>query len=405
MKAVPMKFVLVALLVGAAAIGYAQDTVGFSLMLLAFGLFNALVSPRGTGAVRVTTVALSCLGLVWLGEVGRVVVPFLFVVWPPAFLIAWSEWQVAPPGDTGDIVARRRARIAVVAIIVAVAIGSLAYTWIKNHELEQTSALFIGIPAILAIIVVLVGSPRSAYGVTCQVVTIGLLISLLFLGEGVVCILKSAPIFYGVAFVIALVFEAVRGRRGRTPTAYSLAIVLVFLPMSLEGVFGWTSFGRDEWVTETRVVQASAQHVEEALFQTPRFDRVLPAYLRIGFPRPVSTRVEHGEQLSRWVIRFRGGEMRLDGIEAREGDLILELVDRQPRLVRWRALGDDSHMTHFLNWRESIVQWTPVDAHSTRVTWTLRYRRGLDPAWYFGPWERYATRLAAGYLIETVATP
>jgi len=39
------------------------------------------------------------------------------------------------------------------------------------------------------------------------------------------------------------------------------------------------------------------------------------------------------------------------------------------------------------------------------VTWTLDYERGLDPAWYFGPWERYATRLAAGYLIDAVATP
>ena len=176
--------------------------------------------------------------------------------------------------------------------------------------------------------------------------------------------------------------------------------------MSLEGVFDSTSFDRDEWVTETRVVQASSQQVEEALFQTPRFDRVLPAYLRIGFPRPVATRFWHdGTALSQWVIRFRGGEMRIDGIEPRAGDLILELVDRRPGLVRWEAITDDSHMTHFLNWREAVVQWTPIDAHSTRVTWRLRYRRGLDPAWYFGPWERYATRLAAGYLIDSVATP
>jgi hypothetical protein len=39
------------------------------------------------------------------------------------------------------------------------------------------------------------------------------------------------------------------------------------------------------------------------------------------------------------------------------------------------------------------------------VTWTLRYRRRLDPAWYFVPLERYGARLAAGYLIETLATP
>jgi hypothetical protein len=62
-------------------------------------------------------------------------------------------------------------------------------------------------------------------------------------------------------------------------------------------------------------------------------------------------------------------------------------------------------MTHFLDWREAVVQWEPADAHTTKVTWTLRYRRGLDPSWYFGPMERYAARLAAGYLIDSVATP
>jgi hypothetical protein len=39
------------------------------------------------------------------------------------------------------------------------------------------------------------------------------------------------------------------------------------------------------------------------------------------------------------------------------------------------------------------------------VRWTIRYRRDLDPAWYFGPWERYAVRLAGNYLIDNVATP
>jgi hypothetical protein len=62
-------------------------------------------------------------------------------------------------------------------------------------------------------------------------------------------------------------------------------------------------------------------------------------------------------------------------------------------------------MTHFLDWRESIVRWESIDAQTTKVTWTVNYRRGLDPSWYFGPMERYAVHLAAGYLIESVATP
>jgi hypothetical protein len=97
--------------------------------------------------------------------------------------------------------------------------------------------------------------------------------------------------------------------------------------------------------------------------------------------------------------------MRLNGMEARTGDLILELEEARAGLVRWRAVSDSSHVTHFLAWREVIVQWEPVDASTTKVTWTLRYRRGLDPSWYFGPMERYAARLAAGYLIDAVATP
>jgi hypothetical protein len=46
-----------------------------------------------------------------------------------------------------------------------------------------------------------------------------------------------------------------------------------------------------------------------------------------------------------------------------------------------------------------------VDAATTSVTWTIRYRRDLDPAWYFGPMERFIVKRAADYLIDSVATP
>jgi hypothetical protein len=102
---------------------------------------------------------------------------------------------------------------------------------------------------------------------------------------------------------------------------------------------------------------------------------------------------------------MRGGEMRLDGMEPRAGDLVLELEDARPGRLRWRAISDDSHMTHFLSWQYATVEWRALDAHTTAVTWTLQYRRGLDPSWYFGPWERYVAGIAAAYLIDAVATP
>lgn len=97
--------------------------------------------------------------------------------------------------------------------------------------------------------------------------------------------------------------------------------------------------------------------------------------------------------------------MYLNGMEPRTGDLVMTLEEKRPGFVRWRAVSDSSHMTHFLSWREVSVQYEPVAERTTRMTWTVRYDRGLDPAWYFGPWERYAMHLAANYLIDAVATP
>jgi hypothetical protein len=70
-------------------------------------------------------------------------------------------------------------------------------------------------------------------------------------------------------------------------------------------------------------------------------------------------------------------------------------------------VSDESKVAHWLDWEYADVRWRPVDGNSgfTEVEWTLGYRRLLDPAWYFRPWERYAVRLAAGYLIQTNATP
>ena len=405
-KGIALKAGLVVAIIVAALLGPVKPDL-LTLGIVAFGVLNIVWEPAGTTWVRWFAVAASCGALI--NPVMREAVAGLtMVVWPPAFLLVWS---LAREGDALESVdpegnrARNQARVAVSAVIAAVAVGSLAYHGILGAGLHQSAALFVGIPALLAIVVVFAVTPRSAAGVACKAVTVGLLVSLLFLWEGVVCVLMSAPIFYGVAVLMARLVEFGSELPRRSNTLHSAAVVLLFVPMSLEGVLEWTSLSRDQWVTETRVVQASSQEVEKALFETPRFDRVLPTYLRIGFPRPISTTIESREGTVRWVIRFRGGEMKINGLEPRVGDLVLDLVERQPGQLRWRAISDDSHMTHYLDWREAVVQWSPIDAHTTRVTWSLRFRRGLDPAWYFGPWERYATRLAAGYLIESVATP
>jgi len=407
------KKVLAALMMGFAANSYFTARTPsdglFTAGLLAFGLFNVLVTPPGTAEVRAIAICCALASFVWPAY-NSVVVALASALWPPAFLVTWAvAREPAAAGaldrEIGDVAARH-SRAIVAALVISTAIASIAYRVIMFHGLGQTAALFVGIPTLLAVVVVFTVSPRSATGVSCKAVTVGLLISLLLLGEGMVCVLMSAPLFYAIAIGIALPIDRARRRRApQTTTMSSFILLLAIAPMSLEGVTPLTTIGREESVAVTKDVEASESAVERAIFAQPRFERRLPPYLRIGFPRPVATRIDRQPDVTRWVISMRGGEMRLSGLEPRTGDLVLHLEEVRPGRVRWRAVSDSSHMTHFLRWREIDVTWAPVDPVTTRVTWTVRYERGLDPAWYFGPMERYAVRLAAGYLIDSVATP
>jgi len=280
-------------------------------------------------------------------------------------------------------------------LILAVATGSVMYRLIVWKTMEQTSVLFVGIPTVLAIVLAVTPKAKTAMGGIMRGITLALLLSGVLLGEGFICIVMAAPLFYAVGAVVGVLVGP--GRKGLDSTTRSF-VLLLLLPMSLEGVTPALSFNRDETVQASQVVTATTEEVQRALRGVPRTDVRLPFYLRMGFPRPAEATGSGLEVGALRTIHFAGGE-------GRPGDLVLRVEDSQPGYVRYVALSDHSKVAHWLAWRTSEISWTPVDAQHTRVTWTLRFERKLDPAWYFGPWERYAARLAAQSLIQANATP
>jgi hypothetical protein len=291
------------------------------------------------------------------------------------------------------------ARRIVIGLAIAMAAGSLGYRVLVSKHLEQTAALFIGLPAVLAILVALTRPPKSATGVILKAMTLLLLLSGILLGEGFICIVMAAPLFYLVGFVIGRIIDfAEKKRQRRLGKSFYGLVLLPFLSLSLEGVYPSLSFPRREVVTVERIVRGATTEVERALAETPHFTRPLPLYLRLRFPRPAAA---EGAGLSTGELRrihFAGGE-------GRPGDLLLRVAEHGPGHARFLAVSDGSHIAHWLDWREADVHWSAERPGWTRVTWTLCYERRLDPAWYFGPWERYAVRLAAGYLVDNTATP
>jgi hypothetical protein len=76
---------------------------------------------------------------------------------------------------------------------------------------------------------------------------------------------------------------------------------------------------------------------------------------------------------------------------------------REDGRATFQPVSDDTMIAHWLKWRGVSIAWSPIDRDHTRLQWTMEYRRQLDPAWYFGPVERYAVRLAADSFAREVA--
>jgi hypothetical protein len=272
---------------------------------------------------------------------------------------------------------------------------SISLRVVYAHKLETTSVMFIGLPAGLAIFMSLLPPTKSAIGAAMKGTTIGLLISAVLFGEGVICVLMAAPIAYFIAGLVGAMTDY--SRKKQHPEMQCL-IWIVAAFMSFEGTSDRLSLSRDEEVRAERIVGASPAEIEATLAATPAFQTQLPFYFRIGFPKPVAARGSGLQIGDERVIHFAGGE-------GHPGDEVFRITGRTNSSITFHPDNDTSHIAHWLHWKESVVEWSPIDAGHTRVAWTLRFRRGLDPAWYFRPSERYGARLAAGYLIDNLATP
>jgi hypothetical protein len=284
----------------------------------------------------------------------------------------------------------------VIALVLALTSGAILYRALFHEHLGHTAAIFLGIPAVLAIILALTPKAKTLIGGVMKGITLFLLIVAPLLGEGYICILIASPLFYLVGMFVALGAEAFRNRRKATVSC----VALVLLPMCLEGVVPELTWNREQSVEVTRVVAAPADAVEATLAKSPRvLHAKMPAFVPYGAPIPLDA---WGEGLSvgaNRTIHFAGAE------GDPPGNLVMRVAERQPGYARFETVSDGSKLAQWVLWESSEVWWSPVDADHARITWRIHFARQLDPAWYFTPWERAAVRESANFLIAVNATP
>jgi hypothetical protein len=283
----------------------------------------------------------------------------------------------------------------VLALVVACTCAALFYRIFINRGLGHSSAMFLGVPAVLAILLALTPKARTVTGGIIKGITLALLIVAPLLGEGYLCILFASPLFYLVGILVGVGVDSFRRNRGTTLSCITLAL----LPLCMEGVVPQLTWSRGQSVAVTRVIPAPVSAVEASLAQSPRVGTALPRFLRIGFPRPLEASGQGLFVGATRIVHFAGAE------GDPPGDLVMRVTERRPGYARFEKVSDDSKLTQWLRWDDSEVEWTPIDAGHTRVTWRIHFERQLDPAWYFAPWERAAVRGAATYLIVANAMP
>lgn len=231
-------------------------------------------------------------------------------------------------------------------------------------------------------------------------ITMVILFSAIFLGEGVICILIAAPLAYFIGAILSLATDAMRRRRENRPEngRGDVLILLPFIVMSLEGLSPRLSFPRENTVQVESLLNGSPESIRQKLAEPMQFKQSLPPFFRLGFPLPTGADGEGLQAGARRTVHFAGGE-------GKPGDLTWEITAVGDNWMECLILSDTSHIAHWLAWQKARVEWTAVDEQHTRVRSTVYYRRDLDPSWYFGPLQHYGVSLAVDFLNRGLEDP
>lgn len=307
------------------------------------------------------------------------------------------ESQQQPNSDPQEPLVENSRSKPIIMTVFIFTLMSVTYRLIVHAGKEQTALLFIGIPAILAILLSFLPTPGSATGKIMKGTALCILLVGVLVGEGLICLLIAAPLFFLVGALIGWFLDWKPGG-DENSTKFRSVVGVALAVTCLEGITETLSFDREEEISTHLETTLSIDEVRAKLANGPQFAlEELPVFLKVGFPTP--QHIEGGglQVGNEWKIHFTGGE-------GSPGDLVMKVTESSPQSLRLKCVKDTSHIAHWLDWKEAI--WTLEETpNGTNVTMTLSYDRQLDPAWYFRPTERYGVRKAAEYFLEQTLNP
>ncbi len=286
--------------------------------------------------------------------------------------------------------------------------GALCVRLLIEIDLHRSTILYLAMPYALALVLAFCTRSSPGSGLTAgywNLTRTGLIIMLgssLILYEGFLCVLMFLPLFF-IFLLFGFVLDALmeRGRRrGKRLQATAVPLIVLVL-LSLEGSHERLAFARDEHVS---VVRNTALPVERILANLARPDmgQGLPGGWVNLFPQPLEIDASGLQPGSVHRLRYR--YYRWFVANAHDGELALRIDTVDATGVSATVVADDSYLSNYLalqSFRLSFAHGADNDLTTVRLA--VRYRRLLDPAWYFGPLQRNAVSRTAEFVLHRVA--
>lgn len=273
-------------------------------------------------------------------------------------------------------------RTGLTVLIVTNAAAALYYQAMILSDLKETSALFIGVPVVLALLTIHLTRTGTTYGAVIRANLVFLLVVAPLLGEGSICLLMAAPLFLGVSLAVTLALEKRRG--------HNAALLAILAP----ALFGMAETGANlmpeiEEVYTTSTVRGDVQDWKERIHRGFPPAESRSTLLGLGFPVPREYTVEQDIA----IIQFTPAE----GVAGYWQAHLSNTVDG----VHYRILEDTTKLSHWMTVLDSQVSIVEAGEDTLILTQTTRFRPKLRPLWYFVPVQKLALSKAHEIALRT----
>lgn len=261
---------------------------------------------------------------------------------------------------------------------VAIAAAFVAYYEIIDYmELKTTSALFIGLPILIGLLVVNFAHTKSAFGMTIKITIIALCLIAPFLGEGSICILMAAPIFLLVNLVLVAIYQSIKRKYQSIKKKY-LILLLTCIPFFMGFIEKNSLTKKQEFlkITTETIVEGTLEQWQGKISNSTHISENVPIFLRLGFPLPTKIS-DRNSQLS--ITFDKGGFWKVNK-EVKKGS------------IRYTLIKDTSKISHWIKIKDSHLEIIKVNNQRVLIKQTTSYYSKVFPRWYFAPFQKLAIK-------------